>query len=726
MLDKMKNKNFIFLTTFFFILAVVLSFLFSPLRVLILGFQKGEASGGGEVVEGTILEPNYCMDSDNGIDYYTVGFVDINPIIIGDEAYDYCDNGNLIEYYCSGNERISDFYQCSQGCEKGKCQREKKTSSAGEMQGVECKDSDNGLNIWVQGITSGSDETGNFATKNDYCIVQDENQDLAEFFCEDNKVTQKIFGKEEGCFDCVDGACREKGYEEQPIPPESKIKTCTDSDNGKNYDLKGNILEYEDGLLLNMRTDYCKDNRALFEFYCDGNNLASEDYICQNGSECKDGACMILAPTPQLPTPIPQPSTCSDSDGGINYNVAGTAVDSNSPSGLRDYCVGNTLFEYYCADFGIEGFKAFAQQYPCLAGCNNGACSLTSCPQDTICKSYWPTNEGTQIYVNGGLQASCNLFEVCSPALDKYIEEARNSCAGSSNQKKCVGLYIINALGKNARFMQGYFTPEICCSADINDPVDRDHCRDFSFFGKCDSKEDSITGFDSFAQQLNCNAPISSFRWVSDTDMSQNTCKFITPPAHATLDILRTGTCEDYSVALTTLLRKAGYSGSEIMSVVGFRHIYNLVKFPGDAKYHFIDTTGNGKGFAENVFRTYDIPLGKSRFKVDKTGKSGGMEITINSHVYYDYCSLAMEKCYNDNGIVNCPSKIEIYGCEISHRYYLDSCKVEWGVVKATCDQCWYSFKSSTQIEGCCRIKEWWGQYTKCEDMNIGDLMSQI
>lgn len=689
----MKNKKFVFLTTFFFILAVGLLSLFSPLRVLILGFQKSEISQGEEVTEQVISEPNYCMDSDNGVDYYTAGFVDINPVIIGDEAYDYCDNGNLIEYYCSGNERISDFYQCNQGCDKG--------------------------------------------------------------------------------------ACKEEG-EKQPILPEfEKNKTCTDSDNGKNYNLKGSVVEYEDSLLLRTETDYCKDNQTLVEVYCSEGSLTSEEYNCLNGNECKDGICAIIIPSaipqPQPPTPIP--STCSDSDGGIDYNVAGTSIDSSFPSGFRDYCVENTLFEYYCADFGAEGYKTEVQQYVCPYGCYNGICSeciegqevcvnsetiksckdgkgvfescagkcsgcicssilnkcvkpepvlTTSCPSDTICKSYWPTNEGTQIYVNGGLQSSCNLFEVCNPALDKYVEESRNACIGNSNQKRCLGLYIINALGKEAKFMQGYFTPEICCSADINDPVDRDHCRAFSFFGKCDSAEDPIVNFNSFAKQLKCSTPISSFRWASDTDMSQNTCKFITPPAHATLNILRTGTCEDYSVALTTLLRKSGYSPAEVMSVAGFRHIYNLVKFPGDAKYHFIDTTGNGKGLAENVFRLYDIPLGKSRFEVNKVGNADGMKITIDSHVYYDYCSLAMEKCYNDNGIAACPSKNQIYGCEVSHRYYLDSCRVEWGIVKATCDQCWYSFKSSIQIEGCCKIKEWWGQYTKCEDMNIDDLMSQI
>ncbi|MEM4271233.1 MAG: hypothetical protein QXO70_04030, partial [Candidatus Pacearchaeota archaeon] len=492
----MRTKKFIFLAIFFFIAAGLL-FFFSPLRVLILGFQKGEVSK-GEIIEKVVSEPAYCIDSDNAIDYYTKGFVDTNPALYGDEIYDYCDSQNLIEYYCVGNEKFSESYTCPNGCKDGKCKS--KASESEGMQDIACSDSDEGVNIWLKGTATGLDEAGNSFIYEDYCVVENGTTGLIEFFCENNQVIKNFFGINEGCYNCVGGECKEeKSEEEKYIREEKKIITCYDSDNGKNYYSKGNTSIYGDDLLLGMHFDYCKNNEIVIEFFCEGNNAISEEFICPSGNECRDGSCVRITQTPQpQQPPTKTPSTCSDSDNGLNYYVSGIVIDSGNPQGLRDYCIGNSLIEYYCQDSGAEGYKISFQEVNCPNGCYNGACSeciegqevcvnsefinsckngkwilescaskcqncicntslnkcvksepvlTTSCPGDTICKSYWPTNEGKQIEVNGGFQASCDLFEVCNPALDKYVEEARNACLGSSNQKKCMGFYIINALG---------------------------------------------------------------------------------------------------------------------------------------------------------------------------------------------------------------------------------------------------------------------------------------
>ena len=51
--------------------------------------------------------------------------------------------------------------------------------------------------------------------------------------------------------------------------------------------------------------------------------------------------------------------------------------------------------------------------------------------------------------------------------------------------------------------------------------------------------------------------------------------------------------CTGYSIVLTTLLRSVGYGKEEVFSVCGPGHAYNLVKFPGEKKYRFVDTVGN-------------------------------------------------------------------------------------------------------------------------------------
>ncbi len=72
---------------------------------------------------------------------------------------------------------------------------------------------------------------------------------------------------------------------------------CTDSDNGKNYYVKGTVTKdnvsktdecaYCTGLLLSPVT--CG---AVKEYYCEGNEIKSETFVCPGGYSCKDGACV--------------------------------------------------------------------------------------------------------------------------------------------------------------------------------------------------------------------------------------------------------------------------------------------------------------------------------------------------------------------------------------------------------------------------------------------------
>ena len=86
---------------------------------------------------------------------------------------------------------------------------------------------------------------------------------------------------------------------------------------------------------------------------------------------------------------------------------------------------------------------------------------------------------------------------------------------------------------------------------------------------------------------------------------------------------------------MTTLLRKAGYTYDEVYSVNGEGHAYNLVLLPGEGKYHYVDTTGNGKGIDLG-----GLPYGSS----------------------YDYCKKTIA-CQNDFGGTVCPSNDLIAGC---------------------------------------------------------------
>ncbi|MBS3107777.1 hypothetical protein J4468_02570 [Candidatus Woesearchaeota archaeon] len=282
-------------------------------------------------------------------------------------------------------------------------------------------------------------------------------------------------------------------------------------------------------------------------------------------------------------------------------------------------------------------------------------------PKDTLCNDDWPSQEGGSININTAGK-SCDLFEVCNEKIDPIIADAYDCCDGTplvltsedsaaisacdyaikfskGRTKMCQALYLIKGLGDAAVYMQDYFTAEMCC---------------YGVASLCDNPADFYTLNPlpdvrrTLPKDMNC---YYNHKWTSellgmperestngwykyeDEREHLNNYALVDLPAHVSLDKIYTGTCADYSIALTTLLRKAGFRENEVYTVEGTDHAYNLVKLPGDLKYTFVDTTGNN----------FPINFG-------------------NMPYGYPYCE-NMRKCYNDNGKQFCPSVVEIYGC---------------------------------------------------------------
>ncbi|OPY54737.1 MAG: hypothetical protein A4E49_00746 [Methanosaeta sp. PtaU1.Bin112] len=269
-------------------------------------------------------------------------------------------------------------------------------------------------------------------------------------------------------------------------------------------------------------------------------------------------------------------------------------------------------------------------------------------PPDTPCQDIWP-NASEQ----------CQEMEVCHPDLDWIVDEAINACAGyDGDRKRCRGLYIINSFGPQARYIQGYAVFKACCSGY---PECIRICSP-DLAGTCSFRD----GFNDNVANLSCRPEewgVSA--WRSDSNMSENSAVLGMFPTHATVNILQTGVCVDYAAAVTTMLRKAGYNKSEAFStfstgydlpLVGEHpgHAYNLVILPGDAKYHIVDTTGNGDGI-----NLGDVP-GYFRF----TGCFLGMPSQIRVMDWWvGYCSRISPMSYNDAGEARTPEKGKIYGC---------------------------------------------------------------
>jgi len=66
-----------------------------------------------------------------------------------------------------------------------------------------------------------------------------------------------------------------------------------------------------------------------------------------------------------------QSSVCTDSDGGINYAVKGTCIDTVNGQAFSDVCDGKFVVEYYCS---VDSTCAF-NKYSCPYGCYDGSCN---------------------------------------------------------------------------------------------------------------------------------------------------------------------------------------------------------------------------------------------------------------------------------------------------------------------------------------------------------------
>ena len=95
---------------------------------------------------------------------------------------------------------------------------------------------------------------------------------------------------------CGDGICN--GNETPETCSEDCKRYCTDSDKGIKFYIKG-ITEScyikENGENCKVAYDFCKDNKTLTEYYCEGSKIESQSYSCLDG--CKEGACIMVNET---------------------------------------------------------------------------------------------------------------------------------------------------------------------------------------------------------------------------------------------------------------------------------------------------------------------------------------------------------------------------------------------------------------------------------------------
>jgi len=260
------------------------------------------------------------------------------------------DFSNNEDYCCDGSWSINRTSQTALCCNPGvflgsvsnaNCDSSKWYKCGVDVVEVKCTDSDGGRNYYKKGFFENSQGSGG----SDACYSS---KTLLEGYC-DASCKYGLCTVNYNCpYGCKDGACLEKSSE--------TTTTCTDSDGGKNYEVKGVVQFNESGIMMPYE-DSCL-NGELFEFSCVDGWLNRQVYTCPNG--CKDGSCVGGEET-----------TCTDSDGGLNYWVKGK-IYVNGEYHNEDKCTSpydGSLNEWYC-DGGMQNVK----NYKCLYGCLDGAC----------------------------------------------------------------------------------------------------------------------------------------------------------------------------------------------------------------------------------------------------------------------------------------------------------------------------------------------------------------
>ncbi|PIN87132.1 hypothetical protein COV19_01410 [Candidatus Woesearchaeota archaeon CG10_big_fil_rev_8_21_14_0_10_44_13] len=180
--------------------------------------------------------------------------------------------------------------------------------------------------------------------------------------CRSNTVTGNVVAEKDSAAP-VQSAQKPAAQTEQPAPATDDsiyaVECKQDSDCGET--VYGERYCFQNGVVTPLTKNICV-NPGSIKSYCK-REMADEVLMCASGKEvCRKGECYVLANLP-----------CTDSDGGKNYDVAGTVVDAEMLE-YKDYCIDKyQIMEYFCPSTN----KGLVLKEPKI--CTGGKCITGAC-----------------------------------------------------------------------------------------------------------------------------------------------------------------------------------------------------------------------------------------------------------------------------------------------------------------------------------------------------------
>lgn len=454
-------------------------------------WYSGYVCENGACVEGT-----KCTDSDGGLDYGVKGTTTLRS----DVYVDYCNHAGVVsecsgsecylnEHYCYSDSKVgqkSDIV-CPNGCKDGTCVKGEDCKAVtvdyegfidciyngrnckslydlngdgvysaerdatncfnkyyyGKTTTTICTDTDVGKNYNVIGETVEKNCNGNYcytSSTDDLCNSQ---SSLRELFCGSDG---KRYGEDYNCPNgCVGGVCISESPGVQCLDSISQIiiidEDYTYDSNGKIYvqvkrgskdiNIKG-IAFVVDSNLVDKKYDVLGVNEErVYVLNGSGSVVEIAPIVEVNGVE---SVCAISSSV-ELKK---KEASCTDSDGGLNYYVKGSATDLTENEGFTtqiDSCSGNFVLNEISCVSDCEESCILLEPYNCPNGCEDGAC-VSSTP-DCIPRYFCLTEPA--ICPDSGVQRKrCEDVECGEADYEEEVVCNPGECFGCEFDGKCV------------------------------------------------------------------------------------------------------------------------------------------------------------------------------------------------------------------------------------------------------------------------------------------------